>query len=446
MIEKPEIKIIYSENRLMERDNSRPWYFLHIPKTAGTTFRVLLENCFHMEEICPAYEFFQIKQYSEEQLLHFRLFRGHMGYNLINYLPVKPRTLVMLRDPMERAVSHFEYIRRDPGHPKHQFIRERKLGLKEYLLDPVLSAEVTNAQVRPLAHTATRRVLQKLLDNSDSQDNFARAWRHTQGVLPPDDELLDVAMQRLEIMDFVGVAEHLDRGLQLAAWLLGARPQQQMQSLNINPCRTRLEDLPEDTLDILKQVTALDARLYARGLEHFEAQYQRMTNSTEGNGRSFSTCTPTPEGSDGALSVDFTQPLYGSGWHQRELVPGKGVLRWTGPGNTSDIEVALPKGPGYRMRIVIADLVCEEVLRSLAVFVNGVEVPVTLSGDDQAMYALADIDASLLPDERTSVRISLRVSHAGVQSGMESAAIDHSHARRVGIAVYRFEFTPNQNP
>lgn len=42
----------------MDREDIRPWYFLHIPKTAGTTFRVLLENQFHMDDICPAYEFF----------------------------------------------------------------------------------------------------------------------------------------------------------------------------------------------------------------------------------------------------------------------------------------------------------------------------------------------------------------------------------------------------
>lgn len=68
-----------------------------------------------------------------------------MGYSLVNCLPEKPRVLVMLRDPMERAVSHFEYIRRDPGHPRHRIIHERNMGLKEYLHDPVLSAEVTNA-------------------------------------------------------------------------------------------------------------------------------------------------------------------------------------------------------------------------------------------------------------------------------------------------------------
>lgn len=422
----------------MEKENTPPWYFLHIPKTAGTTFRVLLENQFHMDAICPAYEFFQIKQYSQEQLARFRLFRGHMGYNLANYLQEKPRTLVMLRDPMERAISHFEYICRDPAHPKHRIIHERKLGLKEYLLDPVLSAEVTNAQVRPLAHMAERSLLQELLDNSDSQENFARAWRHRNGVLPADDELLDVALQRLESMAFVGITEDLERGMELAAWLLGTKPQQQQQSLNINPRRTPLEDLPAETLDILRRVTALDARLYERGRELFQAQYQRMAGD---GGRPFpSAGCAAQEGTDGSVVVDFVQPLHGRGWHQRELVAGKGILRWTGPETKSHIDVALPAGRGYRLKISIADWVSETVLHSLRLHLDEERLPVELVDEDGQLYALADIDAAQIHEGNSIQRLYLRLNEALPQSVSDNRAIDHSHARKVGIAVCRFDF------
>ncbi len=427
----------------MEGDSTRPWYFLHIPKTAGTTFRVLLENCFHMDEICPAYEFFQIKQYSPEQLARFQLFRGHMGYNLVHYLPRRPRLLVVLRNPMERTVSHFDYIRRDPSHPKYGVIHERKLGLKEYLLDPVLSAEVTHAQVRPLAHTAEYSVLRELLGGSDSQASFARAWRHRAGVLPPDDELLGVALQRLEKMDFVGTAEQLPRGLQLAGEMLGAHPQQQLQSLNINPRRTRLEALPGDVLELLEQVTALDRQLYARGKALFEAQYQRMVNGhlQEQYRHASLPCRNPVRENGNSLVFDFSQPLCGSGWHQRELVPGQGVLRWSGPENYSYIDVPLQKGQGYRLKITLADWVGEEVLRSLAISVNDVDLPVSLVEEGQMMYAQAEMDASTIKEDQPFVRIGLRFSRTQVLPAADHAVIDHSHARKVGIAVYRFEFT-----
>lgn len=424
----------------MKRQCEAPWYFLHIPKTAGTTFRVLLENHFHMDEICPAYEFFQIKPYTDEQLSGFRLFRGHMGFNLVNYLPQKPQALVMLRDPMERAVSHFEYIKRDPGHPKHRIIQEQSMGLKEYLLDPVLSAEVTNAQVRPLAHLASRSVLQKLLNNSDSQDDFARAWRHRDGMLPANDELLDVALQRLESMTFVGLAEQLDHGMELAAWLLGATPQQQQQSLNINHRRTRLEELPAETLDILRQVTALDARLYERGRELFEAQYQRMVDGDGGSSPSFGFAAQA--GTDGLVLVDFTQPLHGRGWHQRELVPGKGILRWTGPGEYSEVDVQLQPGQGYQMTIHLAAWVNEAVLRSLQLTINGQDLPFSLTEREGEALVLADIPASFVRPDGALSRVGLQLSRTQAQTDSDGEAIDHSRARKVGIAVFRFEFIP----
>ncbi len=419
----------------MDREDIRPWYFLHIPKTAGTTFRVLLENRFHMDDICPAYEFFQIGQYSDEQLGRFRLFRGHMGYNLVNYLPEKPRVMVMLRDPMERAVSHFEYIRRDPGHPKHRIIHERNMGLKEYLLDPVLSAEVTNAQVRPLAHLADRQTLGELMKGSRSQDEFARAWRHRDGVLPPEDELLDLALRRLEAMDFVGVAEDLERGMELAAWLLEAPAPEQLQSLNINPGRTRLDSLPQDTLALLEQATVLDRRLYDRGRALFEQRYRRMRDE-KAAGHGSSPCAMIPVAVEDRLVVDFLQPLCGSGWHQRELVPGKGILRWTGPGTSSHLDIALPVGLEFRMDLVLADWLDDGLLRELRIRVDDSPLPVEVVQQHGETRLRAVLPAS----SREKRRIGLVLPRTGVKEDGH-AAIDHSHARRLGIALYRLEFS-----
>jgi len=422
----------------MDREAPLPWYFLHIPKTAGTTFRVMLENRFHMDDICPAYEFFQIGEYADEQLRRFRLFRGHMGYNLVNYLPENPRVMVMLREPMERAVSHFEYIRRDPGHPKHCIIHEQKMGLKEYLLDPVLSAEVTNAQVRPLAHLTDRQTLRELMNDSGSQDEFARAWRHRDGVLPPEDELLDVALERLDAMDFVGVAEKLEQGMELAAWLLETPAPEQSQSLNINPGRTRLDALSHDVLALLKQATVLDRRLYERGRRLFEQQYLRMQDEKEA-GRAQPPCAMSPVALEDRLVVDFVQPLCGSGWHQRELVPEKGVLRWTGPGRISNIQVALPEDRRYRMEMVLADWLDEEMLRNLRMTINDIQVPaetVQQAGEFRVRAALQ------APAGSRRLHIGLELPYTGVRGTGDATAIDHSHARKLGLAVYRFEFMP----
>ena len=426
----------------MDREDPRPWYFLHIPKTAGTSFRVLLENSFHLRQICPAYEFHAISRYSDEQLQQFRLFRGHMGYSLVNYLPVKPRTMVMLRDPMERAVSHFEYISRDPAHPRHRIIHERKLGLKDYLLDPELSAEVTNAQVRPLAHVADRGTLKELLAGSDDQAGFARVWRRRiKDVLPPDDELLDVALRRLEAVDFVGTAETLDKGMEVAAWLLGAPTGQSLPSLNVNPGRTRLADLPADVLELLEQATVLDRRLYARGRELFARQYRKMRDGEEA-GAPVAACPVVPEAQADRLVLDFRQPLCGRGWHQRELVPGKGILRWSGPGRFSDIHVALPERRDYLIQVVLADWLNDEFLSELKLTVDDKPIPSRLLQQQEETRLEADLNASFLGPAGHGLRLGLMLPYTGVSGQGGEERINHCHARKVGVAVYRFEIIP----
>ena len=429
-------------NSEAQTPDTRPWYFLHIPKTAGTTFRVLLENQFAIDEICPAYEFHELKQYADHELNRFRLFRGHLGYNLVNYLPVAPRVLTILRNPLERVVSHFEQIRRDPGHRWYQVLQQRRMGLKEYLLDPELSAEVTNTQVRQLSHMADRKKLAGLLARSGSQQEFARHWRKTPGVLPPPEEMLEIALSRLETMELVFTADHMDRGAALACWKLGGRPQPVMQALNVNARRSRLESLPDDLLQRIQEMNVLDLRLYEQAGELFERHYREMTRALlEQNYReiAWNGCRDQTVGD--LVQIDFSQPLRGTGWHQRELLPGRGMMRWTGPGTCSDIDVPLDPRRSYRMKMVVVDWADEEVLRSLSVEINGEAVPLRLVQEHDVL-CLAWIDSSLLREDRPFTRIILRLARTLSERSGEGGGAGPGLARQVGIAVLRFEFVP----
>lgn len=422
-------------------EEKQPYYFLHIPKTAGTTFRVFLENRFSIDRIFPAYEFFGLKGVSDWQLKRYQLYRGHMGFNLANYLPLKPHVLVMLRDPMERAVSHFEYIKRDPKHPKFVHIQEHEMELRDFLLHPQFSAELRDAQTRPLAHIAQKKVLARILKDSRSQMEFARRWQETAKTLPPADELLAVAAERLEQMAFVGLAERLEEGLQMVSWLLGGRPQPQVQNLNINPRRTRVADLPTDTLELLEEVTELDRKLYARAQQLFEARYREMVNSLlEQRQQNLEEIWQAPPGD---VVVDFSSPLQGTGWHQREIVPGKGLLRWTGPGTVSDLDVLLDAGKDYQLTIHIEGWANEEILRSLALSVNGETVQMRLKPvpGENGVLCNGMIKRRMLKTEQPYTRLVLRTSSTAPEQA-QGEGISHNYSRLVGVAISHFEFRP----
>ena len=419
-----------------DHDSNRPVYFLHIPKTAGTTFRVFLENQFPISQICRTYDFYGMKQYGEAELASFRLFRGHMGYNLVNLLPARPYTLVMLRNPIERAVSHFEHIRRDPNHPKHHRIVSRGTTLKEYLEDPELSRDLVNGQTKPLSHHYDREVLRHLLKESGSPGEFGRLWERGRRTMGPA-EMLSLALERLEGMDFVGIAEELEQSLQLASWLLEAPSPDTSQALNINPQRTSLEELDEETLELLHARLELDQRLYERGRELFREGIERLkaADPEEGYRNRWRRRSPVSE-----LEFTFDHPLPGSGWHQRELLPGRGLFRWTGPGVRSSFDVKLKPGSDYRLQIEVVAQAEEGLLDRLRLRFNGEAIDFDVQPSEAEGWRLAALVPARLLESQECCSTLLFELPRTVVVGKGEGLVRHSGRRAVGIAVLGIHF------
>ena len=89
-------------------------YFLHIPKTAGTTLISIIDDHFNLDSILHEQVWNEILPKIPETFSQFRLIRGHFGYGLHRVLTKKPLFLTMLREPVDRVLSFYEHIRRDP--------------------------------------------------------------------------------------------------------------------------------------------------------------------------------------------------------------------------------------------------------------------------------------------------------------------------------------------
>src|SRR5262245_43916521 len=111
-------------------------YFLHIPKTAGTTFRTLLESRFRPEEVCPVYGRRELAGLAPGALDSYRLFRGHLGFLLPAVLGRPLTILTLLREPVSTVVSMYHFFRRLPEHPLHPVIERERLTLDEFVYHP----------------------------------------------------------------------------------------------------------------------------------------------------------------------------------------------------------------------------------------------------------------------------------------------------------------------
>lgn len=123
------------------------WLFLHIPKTAGSSFRSELarrlkpeanitvnyadDSRSHNEKLQAAVEAFCAAQASAP----VRFASGHLSRGLMAEIEagvVNPRLVTMLRDPVARVVSDYRY-QRTPAHPPHRSFIERYPRFEAYL-------------------------------------------------------------------------------------------------------------------------------------------------------------------------------------------------------------------------------------------------------------------------------------------------------------------------
>lgn len=113
----------------------RPIVVLHIPKTAGTSLRKLIQKNYSAKELFFVYgeesEFTTIEDLqnlSPEQKTGIKVFMGHLPYNPNLFPGMQPRYITLVRDPIERVISYYHHIMN-----KNKAWKDRNVSLLKYL-------------------------------------------------------------------------------------------------------------------------------------------------------------------------------------------------------------------------------------------------------------------------------------------------------------------------
>lgn len=136
----------------------RPLYFWHIPKTAGMSFTKWLSEHYAPETVFEPHLLPDLRAAASAHELSHQLFCGHFAAELPDYLPRRPVTLTVLREPRARTISHLNHIWRAPDHYLHDRLRHLGHDLRAVLRDPVLRLAVSDVQARYLALDPQRTV------------------------------------------------------------------------------------------------------------------------------------------------------------------------------------------------------------------------------------------------------------------------------------------------
>ncbi|MCK8817064.1 sulfotransferase family protein [Natroniella sulfidigena] len=215
--------------------------FMHVPKTAGTTLRTIIQNQYQADEILshpnqmPTFaELF--KTMSVKQVEKVKCITGHYSYGIHKFFERDFTYIIFLRNPIERVISLYYYLKDEPAHPNYQMIKE--LSLEEFI-DLDLDLIQSQTELYQLHHTNTQTYYAagKTNDLKQAKENLNNYF------------------------SVVGITEMFDRSLQLIKEKLNWDNISYSKKL-VNKRRPSLDEIPQHIIKKIEDKNKLDLELY----------------------------------------------------------------------------------------------------------------------------------------------------------------------------------------
>ncbi|MCS1350268.1 sulfotransferase family protein [Mechercharimyces sp. CAU 1602] len=226
----------------------RTLIFSHIPKTGGSTLTQILKkkmgrsNSLHY----PAHEKAHLlKKLSPAYKRRIHFVYGHCRFGCHRYFRSPYTYITLLRDPIDRVISTYYFIRSQPQNPHYEIAQS--LTLEQYVNwhDPNITQQITNHQTRFLS--------------GKSEPCLMLAKKHLQ-----THYLL------------VGLTERYVETVFLlhkkCNWKLSSYTKE-----NVNHTRPPRSAVPQSIIDKIVALNQLDLQLYQYAQSRFEQQLQQLS-------------------------------------------------------------------------------------------------------------------------------------------------------------------------
>jgi hypothetical protein len=255
-------------------------YFLHVPKTAGSSFRAHLSALYPPHLINPAQHWDQFFGIPRQDMARCRLHMGHFYYPFTNYLPEKLLIVTFQRDPIARVLSRYAHCQRF-SHCYHPNAGQG-LSLVEFLRDPVLGRMAGRSSL--FYYGWDFEIMQiprwplNLLHNGSITESL---WREQAKLSDAEcDRMLDVALERLRGFAFVGLQERYDESLALLSHTMGWPAPAAAPRINVAP-NARRQPLTDEETALLAEVTRHDRALYDEAVRLFDERVNSTLSQSQ---------------------------------------------------------------------------------------------------------------------------------------------------------------------
>ena len=244
---------------MSDTDRTPTRFLIHIPKTAGTSLREMLQRAKPRAACFPEGWRLMLNRGrypSEERILraaragHFRFVAAHLPYAFAQQAG-RLQCWVMVRNPVERAISNLHHFQRHS--PRHRDMDLETLARRKSI--------VAN-------HLADLQC-QFLQDAVDPDAPFRATLK------PPTIDLAS-ALENLERCEFIGITERFHESIRLAEHTAGLKLP---GTKHVNRRPAGAEPFPGKLLERLRALNEADQILYDRACELFEERLAAMPGS-----------------------------------------------------------------------------------------------------------------------------------------------------------------------
>lgn len=224
-----------------------PIVFIHVPKTGGVTLYSMIRDIYKPSELhkinpsLASIEKYQsLSRASKDKL---KVIYGHMDYRLHWLLPPNSRYVTLMRNPVERVISHYHYVRRTTNDP-----------LRELAMRSSLDDWVARCNLHEMDNGQTRRL-------SGSMDSVR--------IGECSAEMLEQARHNVQQnFALVGITERFDETYGLMSKLFGW-PIKHYVPRNVAQQRSSIKEIPVRTIRLIEKFNALDMELYEHATRLF---------------------------------------------------------------------------------------------------------------------------------------------------------------------------------
>lgn len=220
--------------------------FIHIMKTAGTSFRHMLENEYGGHQVYPG-DFYLLKQpvgyypLGREILKNYtklpphKVLVGHFTAAMNDMLPISYRTAIFLREPVQRSLSMLSHYSRTLGISESRLIENQNF----------MSTHIADYQTRILGASG-------VCDPSE--------------VEVIDEKVFSKAQKRLKIINFVGITEEFEKSCQIFDCMFKTKISDCVKKDNVfRPNCSKIEEY----ISLIEPLIKRDQALYKSALERF---------------------------------------------------------------------------------------------------------------------------------------------------------------------------------